>query len=80
MVRRKTVKALLIIPELAGVILPLALNNVFRWVFYYDKYGVYSHGPMMYPLYGVSIFYMVLCCFIVLMKRNLLDPAASGGL
>lgn len=72
MVRRKTVKAILIIPELAGVVLPLALNNVFRWVFYYDKFGVYSHGPMMYPLYGVSIFYMVLCCFIVLMKRNLL--------
>ena len=72
MVRRKTVKAILIIPELAGVVLPLALNTIFRWVFFYDEYGVYTHGPMMYPVYGVSIFYMVLCFIIVLMNRSLL--------
>ena len=72
MVRRKTVKALLILPELAGVFLPLALNGIFRWVFYYDEYGVYTHGPMMYPVYGVSIFYMVFCFLIVLMNRNML--------
>lgn len=72
MVRSRTVKAILILPELAGVILPLTLNGIFRWVFFYDKYGVYTHGPMMYPVYGVSIFYMVFCFTVVLINRSLL--------
>ncbi|MEA4854086.1 MAG: LuxR C-terminal-related transcriptional regulator [Christensenella sp.] len=63
---------LFLLPEFIAIFLPLALNPIFRWVFYYDANGVYSHGVMMYALYAAGYLYMLFTVYLSVRFRNLL--------
>ena len=59
----------------------LALNSAFRWVFYYDENGIYSHGTMMYVLYGAGYLYMLLSVFLsVRFRKMLLAPQRQAAI
>jgi len=68
----KTSVALFLLPEALIIFLPLALNPIFHWVFFYDANGIYSHGVMIYALYGAGYFYMLLTVYLAVRFRNLL--------
>lgn len=67
---KKWQKALMILPEILLILLPLALNPFLRCTFYYDQQNVYRHGPLMPPLYIGGVLYMFLCIFLVARKRE----------
>lgn len=57
----------------------LILNPIFHWVYYYDEGLRYTHGPMLWWLYGVSGLYVAMSTFYVMvhgkalvLKRKLL--------
>ena len=59
----------------------LAFNSTFRWVFYYDENGIYSHGTMMYVLYGAGYFYMLFSLFLLIrFRKMLLKPQQRAAL
>ena len=62
---KKSVLALFFSPVIITFLL-LALNPAFRWVFYYDENGIYSHDVMMYVLYGAGYLYMLFSMFLVI--------------
>ena len=71
---RRIKKSLLIVfflPEVF-IILLLASNPIFRWVFYYDASGIYLHGTMMYVLYGTGYLYMLFTVVLTIRCRKLL--------
>ena len=63
---------LFLLPEVFAIFLPLALNPVLGWVFYYDANGIYSHGVMIYALYGAGYLYMLLTVYLAIRFRSLL--------
>lgn len=68
----KPLLALFLLPEIVGVFLPLALNPVLHWVFYYDAQRIYSHGVMIYVLYGAGYLYMLLTLVLAARYRDML--------
>ena len=59
----------------------LALNPAFRWVFYYDENGIYSHDTMMYILYGTGYLYMLFSVFMVIrFRKMLLKPQRTAAI
>ncbi|MBC5649166.1 LuxR C-terminal-related transcriptional regulator [Christensenella tenuis] len=69
---KKPLFVLFLLPEALAIFLPLALNPVLGWVFYYDVNGIYSHGVMIYALYGAGYLYMLLTVYLAIRFRNLL--------
>jgi len=69
---KKPLFVLFLLPEVLAIFLPLALNPVFHWVFYYDANGIYSHGVMIYALYGAGYLYMLFTVYLAVRFRNLL--------
>ena len=63
---------LFLLPEVFGIFLPLALNPLFRWVFYYDAAGIYCHACMIYLLYFCGYLYMLFSIYLLLRHRKLL--------
>ena len=63
---------LFLLPEVFGIFLPLALNPLFRWVFYYDAAGIYCHACMIYLLYFCGYLYMLFSIYLLLCHRKLL--------
>jgi DNA-binding CsgD family transcriptional regulator len=62
---KKTLLMLFFLPEIIVFFL-LALNSVFRWVYYYDANGIYLHGKMMYVLYGTGYLYLLIAAFLLI--------------
>ena len=69
---KKPLFILFLLPEVLFIFLPLALNPVLGWVFYYDANGIYSHGVMIYALYGAGYLYMLFTVYLAIRFRNLL--------
>ena len=69
---KKPLFILFLLPEVLFIFLPLALNPVLGWVFYYDANGIYSHGVMIYALYGAGYLYMLLAVYLAIRFQNLL--------
>lgn len=67
---KKWQHALVWMPEILMILLPLALNPAFRCVFGYDEAGLYVHGPLMILLYVSADLYMILCISFVVWKRD----------
>src|SRR5574344_958968 len=56
----------------AAVFLILLLNIPFRWCFYYDVNGVYTHGSMMASVYVIAYFYVIFSLAMVIVHwKNL---------
>ena len=72
---KKGLLAVFLLPEFLGVVLPLALNPVLNWVFYYDNSRIYSHGIMIYALYGAGYFYILFATGLAVRFRGTLRKA-----
>ena len=46
------------------------LNPIFKWIFYFDEYSVYTHGPYFLLIYIETIFYFVLTVVLVIKNRQ----------
>lgn len=68
----KPLRVLFLLPEILAIFLPLVLNPIFRWVFYYDANKIYSHGILIYALYGAGYLYMLFTVFLAVRFRKLL--------
>lgn len=71
----KALLAIFLLPEILGVVLLLALNPVLNWVFYYDSSHIYSHGIMIYALYGAGYFYILFATGLAVRFRGTLRKA-----
>ena len=77
---KKPLLLLFFLPEII-IFLLLALNSAFRWVFYYDANGIYSHGTMMYVLYGTGYLYMLCAVYLaVRFRKMLLKPQRHAAI
>jgi len=77
---KKPFLLLFFLPETI-IFLLLVFNVGFRWVFYYDANGIYSHGTMMYVLYGTGYFYMLCAVYLaVRFRKMLLKPQRHAAI
>jgi EAL domain-containing protein (putative c-di-GMP-specific phosphodiesterase class I)/GGDEF domain-containing protein len=60
------------LPYLIVVIL-LLLNISFRWCFYYDESGTYSHGKVMTLVYVIAYAYIILSLGVVMLNWKTMD-------